>query len=72
MAGRSPSYPRNRLYNKPFFIFGCARSGTSLLSRMLGRIHSLAIPDESHLYNGIYPLVARYRDLSQNAVRTRW
>jgi hypothetical protein len=38
---------------------------------MLGSHHNLAIPDESHLYNGIYPLVARYGDLSQAAVRTR-
>jgi hypothetical protein len=38
---------------------------------MLGAHHNLAIPDESHLYNRIYPLVARYGDLSQAAVRTR-
>jgi hypothetical protein len=71
VASRSLAFPRNRLHNNPFFIFGCPRSGTSLLSRMLGAHHNLAIPDESHLYNGIYPLVARYADLSQDAVRTR-
>ena len=57
--------------NTPFFIFGCPRSGTSLLSRMLGAHPSLAIPDESHLYNNIYPLVARYGDLSLAPVRAR-
>ena len=55
----------------PFFIFGCPRSGTSLLSRMLGSHPNLAIPDESHLYNNIYPLVARYGDLRLEPVRAR-
>ena len=55
----------------PFFIFGCPRSGTSLLSRMLGAHPNLAIPDESHLYNNIYPLVARYGDLTMEPVRAR-
>ena len=57
--------------NSPFFIFGCPRSGTSLLSTMLGTHPRLAIPYESHLYDSIYPIVQRYGDPCRQSVRTR-
>jgi len=62
-------YPRQQ--NSPFFIFGCPRSGTSLLSTMLGTHPRLAIPYESHLYDSIYPIVQRYNDPCRQSVRTR-
>ena len=55
----------------PFFIFGCPRSGTSLLSAMLGMHSRLAIPQESHFYSGIYPVVHRFGDLGHASTRTR-
>ncbi|NET62715.1 MAG: sulfotransferase, partial [Symploca sp. SIO2E6] len=36
--------------DKQLFIFGCPRSGTSLLSRIIGSHPHIAIPFESHLY----------------------
>jgi Sulfotransferase family len=56
---------------RPLFIFGCPRSGTSLLSRMLDAHPRIAIPYESHLYNEIYPLVQHRGDLGDLAVRAR-
>jgi Sulfotransferase family len=53
----------------PFFIFGCPRSGTSLLSTMLGSHPNLAIPYESHLYNVIYPAVGHYINLDHPRTR---
>ena len=55
----------------PFFIFGCPRSGTSLLSAMLGMHPRLAIPQESHFYSGIYPAVRRFGDLRHAPTRAR-
>ena len=55
----------------PFFIFGCPRSGTSLLSAMLGMHPRLAIPHESHFYSGIYPVVQRFGNLRHASTRTR-
>ena len=49
--------------NAPFFIFGCGRSGTSLLSRMLNQHSRLAVPYESHLFNTFPPLLKYYGDL---------
>lgn len=54
---------------RPFFIFGCPRSGTSLLTRMLDAHPNLAIPYESHFYNWAYPLVQRYCDLRNPSTR---
>lgn len=56
---------------RPFFIVGCPRSGTSVLARMLGTHPNLAIPYESHLYNRIYPAARRYGDLSDPSARAR-
>ncbi len=70
-SSRSPLSPHAQPQNSPFFIFGCPRSGTSLLSTMLGTHPNLAIPGESHLYNSIYPIVERYGALSHPATRAR-
>jgi Sulfotransferase family len=56
---------------RPFFIFGAARSGTSLLSRMLDAHPNIAIPYESHLYSRVYPVVHGRCDLSDPRTRTR-
>lgn len=66
---RSLFSPPAHHQNSPFFIFGCPRSGTSLLSTMLGTHPNLAIPYESHLYNGIYPAMKQYVNL--RSPRTR-
>lgn len=63
---RSSHHPRN-----PFFIFGCPRSGTSLLSAMLGSHPNLAIPRESHLYDNTYPVVHGRADLTHEPTRVR-
>lgn len=47
----------------PIFIFGCPRSGTSLLSRIIGCHPKIAIPFESHLYNTFYPWLKYYGNL---------
>ena len=70
-AGSCTSSNTASRYKNPFFIFGCPRSGTSLLSTMLGMHPHLAIPNESHLYDNVYPFVERGVDLSQATVRTR-
>jgi hypothetical protein len=55
----------------PFFIFGCPRSGTSLLSSMLGSHPNLAVPYESHLYDNIFPIVQRHGDPCRPSARAR-
>ncbi|WP_447968825.1 sulfotransferase family protein [Nitrospira sp. M1] len=54
--------------NYPFFIFGCPRSGSSLLSRMLNAHPRLAVPFESHLFSMFYPLLPYYGDLCKAEV----
>ena len=56
---------------RPFFVFGCPRSGTSLLTRMLDRHPAIAIPYESHLYNRLYPIVRRAGGLGNPRTRAR-
>lgn len=70
-AGNAPVSANGSPQHNPFFIFGCPRSGTSLLSSMLGAHPNLAIPYESHLYDSIYPIVQRYSDLSRPSARAR-
>jgi len=55
--------------NNPVFIFGCARSGTSLLSRILNSHPNIAVPYESHLYNVFMPWLKYYGDLSEDKNR---
>ncbi|GJL54391.1 MAG: sulfotransferase [Nitrospirales bacterium] len=54
--------------NYPFFIFGCPRSGSSLLSRMLNAHPRLAVPFESHVLSMFYPLLPYYGDLRKAEV----
>jgi hypothetical protein len=56
---------------RPLFIFGCGRSGTSLLSRMLDSHPAIGVPYESHLYNRIYPLLRRQGEPSGPQARAR-
>jgi Sulfotransferase family len=69
VAGRSLASRHSPSSHSPFFIFGCPRSGTSLLSTMLGTHPNLAIPQESHLYDNIFPIVQRHGDLSRAETR---
>jgi sulfotransferase family protein len=57
--------------SNPFFIFGCPRSGTSLLSRMLASHPRLAVPYESHLYDNIFPIVQGHTDSCRQPGRAR-
>ncbi len=56
---------------RPLFIFGCPRSGTSLLTRMLNAHPNIAIPYESHLYNRVHAFVHPAVDLADERVRRR-
>lgn len=51
--------------SEPFFILGCGRSGTSLLSRMLNQHPRIAVPYESHLFNTFYDWLHLYGDLQE-------
>lgn len=58
---------------RPIFVFGCPRSGTSVLARMLDTHPDIGIPYESHLYNRVYPLVGQFGiDLGQPSTRARF
>ncbi len=68
---KSSSNFQQNFSDRPIFIFGSARSGTSLLSRIVGAHPKIAIPFESHLYNTFYPWVKYYGDLSLAKNRER-
>jgi hypothetical protein len=56
---------------RPIFVFGCARSGTSLLSRILNRHPDIAVPFECHVFNLYAPLLRFYGDLGVRVNRER-
>ena len=62
---------KSKTSNRPIFIFGCPRSGTSLLSRILNCHPRIAIPFESHLYNTFYPWLKYYGNLDKKQNRER-
>ncbi len=65
------SYSQQNRSERPIFIFGSARSGTSLLSRIIDAHPRIAIPYESHLYNTFYPWLKYYGDLELAKNRER-
>ena len=56
---------------RPIFVFGCGRSGTSLLSRILNHHPNIAVPFESHLFNTYFPLLKYYGNLEDFRNRER-
>lgn len=48
---------------RPLFIVGCPRSGTTLLQSLFDSHRDLAIPMESFLYDRVAPYIDRYGDL---------
>lgn len=51
----------------PFFIVGCTRSGTTLVSQILHNHSRLAVYHESHFYHVLRHDLPRYGDLQQPA-----
>jgi len=63
--------PEQEFTNRPIFVFGCGRSGTSLLSRILNQHPDIGVPFESHIFNAFVPLLRHYGDLGNPANRER-
>jgi hypothetical protein len=51
----------SRQTSRPVFIFGCPRSGTSLLSRVVGSHSRIGIPFESHIYHYLHTWERHYQ-----------
>jgi len=56
----------------PFFIVGCPRSGTTLMSVLLDRNSRLCVPQETAFYDEIAPCLIRYDDASLVDTLQRW
>lgn len=56
---------------RPIFVFGCSRSGTSLLSRILNHHPNIAVPFECHVFKIYAPLLRFYGDLGDPGNRER-
>jgi hypothetical protein len=50
---------------QPIFMIGMQRSGSNLLRLMLNQLKEIASPHPPHILKRIYPLIARYGDLSE-------
>jgi len=59
------AFPSELADANPFFIVGAARSGTSLLSRIMNSHPHIAVPFESHIYHTFLPWLRHYGDLSR-------
>lgn len=55
----------------PIFFIGAPRSGTSLISQIIGSHPAIAVPYESHFYNTFAPWVRHYGDLKRRRNRQR-
>lgn len=55
----------------PVIIVGSPRSGTSLISRIIGSHPAIAVPRESHFYNTFVPWLEYYGDLRESRNRER-
>lgn len=66
-----PATPNTKNYERPIFIFGCPRSGTSLLSKLLNSHPRIAIPYESLIYKTFYNWLKFYGDLNLPKNRER-
>jgi hypothetical protein len=71
MNSESKSMTPSQNDERPIFIFGCPRSGTSLLSKILNSHPRIAIPYESHIYNTFYSWLKYYGDLKVAKNRER-
>jgi len=71
MNNDSKSITSSKNSERPIFIFGCPRSGTSLLSQILNSHPRIAIPYESHIYNTFYAWLKYYGDLEVAKNRER-
>lgn len=57
--------------DRPIFLVGCARSGTTLLSTMLHAHSAIAMPPETRFLIPVYEHRARFGDLTDPANRRR-
>lgn len=57
---------------RPFFIVGCTRSGTTMISQILDGHSRLAVYHESHFYHLLHRDLHRYGDLRETANMRRF
>jgi hypothetical protein len=63
LADRAPEYADRARYAAPFFILGCRRSGTSLVSQLLDNHSRLAVYHETQYYPLFHSNLPFYGDL---------